>query len=234
MPRPTDTPGPVPGENPLALESQPVAAVIFDIGNVILHFSHERMCRQIGEVLGVDVEAARAAIFSDDLVALYDRGEVSTEFFLGRLRAVARREIEESRLRRAAAEIFSLNQPLIPIVEDLSRRGIRLVALSNTCEVHSEFFMRTFPIFSLFDSLVLSHEVRMRKPEPEIFALAVERCHVDVANCLFVDDIEEYVVAARAQGLPAHLYVGVDSLVDCLESSGLRDLGQVVGADRKR
>jgi HAD superfamily hydrolase (TIGR01509 family) len=62
----------------------------------------------------------------------------------------------------------------------------------------------------LFDDIVDSHEVGMRKPNPAIYQLAMERVGArDVTRTVFLDDIERNVVAAHALGMHAIL-VGED------------------------
>jgi len=58
----------------------------------------------------------------------------------------------------------------------------------------------------LFDDFIFSHQVKMTKPEPQIFSLAAERLGVLPEECVLVDDIERYCRAAEAQGMKAVCY----------------------------
>jgi putative hydrolase of the HAD superfamily len=53
----------------------------------------------------------------------------------------------------------------------------------------------------MFDAVVISGEVGLRKPEPEIFVLALERIGLPAGECAFVDDLPHNVAAAARQGL---------------------------------
>ena len=53
----------------------------------------------------------------------------------------------------------------------------------------------------MFDAVVISGEVGMRKPEPEIFELALQRIGLPAAECVFIDDIARNIVAAEQVGL---------------------------------
>jgi len=53
----------------------------------------------------------------------------------------------------------------------------------------------------LFDAVIPSGDVGVEKPDPEIFRLAAERLGVAAEECLFIDDISEYVAAAQAVGM---------------------------------
>ncbi len=62
------------------------------------------------------------------------------------------------------------------------------------------------PIDDLFELVVDSAFVGMRKPEPEIYALTLERLGLPAAACVFVDDLEPNVVAAREAGMRGIVY----------------------------
>ena len=90
----------------------------------------------------------------------------------------------------------------VPAMYDLLRKaraaGVRTCLLSNSWG--SEWYDRTdFP--ELFDSVVISCEVGMRKPEPEIFRHAAELIGLPPAACVFVDDVEANISAAEACGM---------------------------------
>jgi putative hydrolase of the HAD superfamily len=90
----------------------------------------------------------------------------------------------------------------VPAMYDLLRKaraaGVRTCLLSNSWG--SEWYDRTdFP--ELFDGVVISCEVGMRKPEPAIFRHAAELIGLPPAACLFVDDVEANISAAEACGM---------------------------------
>lgn len=81
-------------------------------------------------------------------------------------------------------------------------QGVRTGLLSNS-------WGNTYPrdLFAgTFDAVVISGEVRMRKPEPEIFAHALERIGLHAHECVFIDDIEANVDAARELGMAGILH----------------------------
>jgi putative hydrolase of the HAD superfamily len=89
------------------------------------------------------------------------------------------------------------------MIRTLRAAGLRTALLSNSwgCE---EYPRADFP--GLFDLVVLSGEVGMRKPEPEIFRHAAQALGLDPAECVFVDDMEPNVAAAQACGMTSVLH----------------------------
>jgi putative hydrolase of the HAD superfamily len=69
----------------------------------------------------------------------------------------------------------------------------------------------------LFDGVVISGEVGMHKPQPEIFLLGAERAGVAPEECVFVDDLRENCVGAEAVGMTAVLHRGPDTTLPELE-----------------
>ena len=70
---------------------------------------------------------------------------------------------------------------------------------------------------TLFDTVVISGEVGLHKPEPEIYRLAAEQLGVPPEECVFVDDLRENCAGAEAVGMTAVLHRGADSTVPRLE-----------------
>ena len=84
------------------------------------------------------------------------------------------------------------------VIRDLRRRGVRTALLSNSWG--SETYPRhDFP--GLFDAVVISGEVGMRKPEPRIFLHTAELLSIDPQECVFIDDLEANVKAAVGCGM---------------------------------
>jgi HAD superfamily hydrolase (TIGR01509 family) len=69
----------------------------------------------------------------------------------------------------------------------------------------------------LFHGVVISAEVGLHKPQPEIFLLGAERAGVAAEECVFVDDLRENCEGAEAVGMTAVLHRGADTTVPELE-----------------
>ena len=69
----------------------------------------------------------------------------------------------------------------------------------------------------MFDAIVISGEVGMRKPEPQIFEYAVELLNLKLDECVFVDDMKVNTDAAVALGIPSVLHVTYEQTASELE-----------------
>lgn len=186
--------------------------ILFDLGNVLVHFSHEQMCRQIGELAGREPDDVRRQLFDSGLLRELECGRLTEDEFRDRLEAALRTRMPLPELRQAASDIFTLNAPLRPMLDDLKRRGLRLVLLSNTSRTHFDWVRANFDVMQPFDELVLSFEVGAVKPEEAIFRRALEAIRCRPEECLYTDDIAAYVERGREFGLRGEVFTTAERL----------------------
>ncbi len=97
-----------------------------------------------------------------------------------------------------------------------------LFAITNfSADFWAPFHEQERAFFSRFRDIVVSGEVKLLKPDPAIYFLALDRFGLKPAEALFIDDREINVEGARAVGMQAHLFVGADDLRTRLASEGL-------------
>jgi epoxide hydrolase-like predicted phosphatase len=99
-----------------------------------------------------------------------------------------------SRMLSASAPVPAMYQ----LIRDLRGKGVRTALLSNSWG-SGGYPREDFP--GLFDAVVISGEVGMRKPEPRIFLHSAELLGISPAECVFVDDLEANVEAAIGCGM---------------------------------
>jgi putative hydrolase of the HAD superfamily len=174
---------------------------------------------------GVDPERFKLVIAEaygggepDGMVARLERGELGLEEFEAWLAA----ELMEGGAGTLDAaglkqRIFSGMQPddrMVDVVRRLRRAGPKTALLSNSWGA-TGYERDRFP--DLFDDVVISAEVGVRKPEAEIYLLAARRLGVDPAECVFVDDLEQNVEGARAVGMTGLVHRNVDFTIPKLQ-----------------
>jgi 2-haloacid dehalogenase len=109
----------------------------------------------------------------------------------------------------------------VAVVEALRARGRRLYALTNFSTETFSIAQARCPSLALFEDTVVSGEVGLVKPDPRIYALAIERCRLDPARTVFVDDHLVNVAAAAAQGFHALQFTSPEGLREALRSLAL-------------
>jgi len=210
--------------HPMPEPAGPIRTCLFDMGNVLLYFSHERMCRQISELCGRTANDVRRLLFDTGLQLDFERGRLSESEFHRRFEAAAEVEIDLAALRCAGSDIFELNEPLPAILDALKRRGIRLVLLSNTSVAHFDWVREKFDVMDRFDAFVVSYEVGAAKPEPAIYEAALRTIGCPPSECFYTDDVAEYVDTGRRFGLQAETFTGANALRRHLAARGIDSL----------
>lgn len=199
-----------------------IRTVVFDMGNVLVRFSHEQMCEQMGRLCGRTGQEVAAILFESGLQWDFERGNCDEQEFHRRFEEAVGSQVPLDNLRHAASDIFIPNDGIEDIVVALKKAGYRLVLLSNTSIAHYEFIRSRWDLLKPFDALVLSYEVGAIKPEPQIFLAALEAIRCQPEEAFYTDDIPAYVEAGRKHGLDAEVFTTPVAMRGHLASRGIR------------
>jgi putative hydrolase of the HAD superfamily len=188
-----------------------IQAVISDFGGVLTTPLLDAFGR-VQDDLDVPLEAYGAAmahsLSRDGVHPLFalERGEITEREFLARLeRGLAAGLGRDVSLHGFGARLMDAlhpNQELFDRYAALRReRGLRFALCTNNVREWEPLWRPKLPIDDLFDVVVDSAFVGTRKPEPEIYAITLERLGLPAEACAFVDDLDVNVEAARSAGM---------------------------------
>jgi putative hydrolase of the HAD superfamily len=180
-------------------------AVFFDFGGVLttsVWDSFAAFCRSEG----LEPDTIKN-LFRTDPEALRELRQLETG-------EITEEEFEQAFGRRLGLKdpvhlidsMFTGMQPdtlMVGAVKDLRAAGVLTGLISNSWS--TAHYDRQL-LAELFDTAVISAEVRMHKPQPEIYRLAADRLGVEPAECIFVDDLRENCGGAEAVGMTAVLH----------------------------
>jgi len=189
----------------------------FDMGNVLLFFSHKRMAAQMAAVVGVSPELAWQILFEGDLGTRHEEGRISEDQFYDefcRTAGVANQPvIDRAALERAANDIFWLHTPMVALAGRLFAGGYRLGVLSNTNRGHWRFVTGRFAYLStMFHVHAMSFDSHAMKPARQIYVDAARLAGVAPADIFFTDDRPENVAGAKEAGFNAVLFTSPAAL----------------------
>lgn len=197
-----------------------IQCVMFDLGGVLLDFDPAIACRALAREGGAQWPEVADFINRTGLKRRHDIGEIESRQVFDVLRERFSLAIEYGLFCRIWAEIFKPKNDVIEILYGLA--ALRpLYLLSNTDPIHFEYIEKTFDFLEVFQSRVLSYEVGFRKPDREIYMKALEMLPGDPDGCLFIDDLEENVQAARKVGIRAQRFTDSQALRETLREHGL-------------
>jgi putative hydrolase of the HAD superfamily len=187
-----------------------IKALISDFGGVLtspLLAALERFNDTLG-LTGEDFGRAMALAMQEHgehpLFAL-ERGEITEREFLSRVeRGLAATLGREVSLRELGTRLMSElhpNHELFDHYRGLRDGGLRFALCTNNVREWEPLWRAKLPIDEVFEVVVDSAFVGTRKPEPEIYAITLERLGLPGEACAFVDDVEINVAAAEAAGM---------------------------------
>jgi len=115
-----------------------------------------------------------------------------------------------------------INEPLLALIREL-KKEYKIGLLSNAASGVIEKFFSSESLDQHFDDIVVSHEVHITKPDPEIYQLAAQRLGIETTECVFVDDRESNIDGAKAVGMTGIVYRNFDQLK--------QELSKILGED---
>lgn len=191
-------------------------AVICDFGGVLTTPLSEAFAAWSSESgieladLGIAMAAAAERHGESPLFAL-ERGELSEAEFLRRVQDELGRPLGS--LTDTYFRHLRRNDAMIALMAELRGRGLRMALLTNNVREWEERWRSMLPeIDAIFELVIDSAFVGMRKPDPPIYELTVQRLGdgLRAADCVFVDDMDLNCDAARELGMTAVAYRSPD------------------------
>ncbi|MGB4609594.1 MAG: HAD family phosphatase [Saccharofermentanales bacterium] len=192
--------------------------IIFDMGNVLILFRPEIFINRLN-VSQQDAKLLNDVIFDSQEWASLDDGSANEAEVM---------EIFKNKLpvRLHDQMITLVTQWDIPLLEvegmsqlikELKAKGYKTYLLSNASSRQHEYWDR-ISASEYFDGTVISADVKMVKPDPKIFEHLCEKFSLLPAECFFIDDLEQHVIAAESIGIKGYVFDGnVSKLRQVLE-----------------
>ena len=195
--------------------------LIFDLGGVLIDLDVGRMLKGF-EGVGLDprmfmAESAEKGATTvcegmsvGQLLSDYQTGDITTEELLETILPECRPGTTQEQLVEAWNHcLVSIPHERLKTVRRWREKGHRTYMLSNTNDLHWRYISTNcfggegLGLEDCFDGVFLSHEMRLAKPDAEIYRSMLQRLGVRAEDCWFVDDAQVNVEAARKEGLQA-------------------------------
>jgi epoxide hydrolase-like predicted phosphatase len=172
------------------------------------------------EELGSAMARAAEEHGENPLFAL-ERGEITESEFWGRVQRHVGGGFDLTRLRELFFERLLPNTPMIDFVRELRGRDVRAALLTNNVREWEPLWRAKLPeVDELFEVVVDSAFVGLRKPDPAIFRLTLDRLGgVAPERCVFLDDLDVNCAAARELGMAAVRFDTSEHAISAIESA---------------
>ena len=189
-----------------------IKTIIFDLGGVIVPLDFRRGYAAIEPLCRCPAEEIAKRIGSTDLMYRFEIGQVEPEEFVLGMCKLLDLELDFEQFCEVWGAIFPPHTLIPESLLEALRGKHRLLLLSNTNAIHFPYIRENYPLLRHFDHFVLSYEVGVLKPAPEIYREAIARAGCRAEECFFTDDVEDNVEAARREGIDAAQFISCEQL----------------------
>jgi putative hydrolase of the HAD superfamily len=152
-----------------------------------------------------------------DIVAKADRGEISEAEMMARLGA--RTGCTAQEVRCAWMQFAQIDPQMVALLGQLKMQ-YSLALLSNAPGEFLHRILSENQLYSYFEKIMISSEVRLAKPDPAIYRLLLKEMDITGEHCIMIDDNPQNLEGAAAAGIPGILFSSAAQLADNLASSG--------------
>ncbi len=197
-----------------------IKAILFDMGGVMVNCDTQTSLTAFAMRIGKPYEDVYATLVNEDLFGPFELGELSAQEYYEQIKTALDCEISYELFVESWNSILKEFPESTQMVSDLRDR-YKLIALSNTNELHQKYMQDTFMNLRGLHDWVTSCDVGAAKPDSHIYELAAQRTGVSKDQILYVDDRKEFVDAGRRCGLMSVHCYGPVQLQSALTKLGI-------------
>lgn len=195
------------------MSNRKYSAIVFDLGQVLIPFDYKIFIDAVNKhQQGLGENFVKNYNENYSVHRDFERGKISEKDFIAQMLDWLEHKITEDEFVRYWSGIFSLNKAVISLLPKL-KKHYKLYLLSNTNSIHQKYGYQRYEFLKLFDKLFLSHEVGFVKPEEGIYRAVENYSKLPSEEHIFIDDIAEYVEAAKQLGWDGIQFTGYDNLI---------------------
>jgi len=199
-----------------------IKAIVFDMGGVLLPEKIEAVSQMVSKKMGFDWSIFEEVKnkYTHDLCI----GKVRVDEFISVFK-------KESGVKETVEQIMAVweetyweilvpNNELLSFIKEL-RKKYKVALLSNIYDFTAAFLRKRKGLFDLFEPCILSCDVGLVKPDKAIYELTLKKLSLKPEECIFIDDKEKNIVAAKECGMNGILFKNNKKLFTDLKKLGV-------------
>lgn len=205
------------GSERIAYHKIIIKNVVFDIGQVLLEFNWRKFIADMNISEEKQQQLAHVTLGNIPHWNEHDRGMCDEEFVQKSL--LIEPDIE-AELRYYLAHIGTIAREYdhsVPLMRSLKEQGYGVYLLSNYGVTPFKYARENMKFFDEVDGMIISHEVGVIKPEPEIYELLFNKYNLVPGECVFIDDRADNIEAAIEMGMSGIVFEGITQVNKELE-----------------
>lgn len=197
--------------------------LFLDIGGIMLTNGWDRTSRRRAEkAFGLEAEHEDIAVRHESFFDVYELGKLSLDGYINHVFFFRDRPFTPEDFKTF---MFEQSQPLPDMLDFLRRLkakyNLRTIAVSNEGRELAVYRVKKYRLGDFIDSFVVSSFVHLRKPDPQIYHLALDLSQVPPSEVVYLEDRILSVEAAETLGIPSIHHVSFEDTRDSLGRMGL-------------
>lgn len=198
-----------------------IRALVFDLGGVVINIDPARAFQALQQFAPSSVSVTDEFLEHNELFLDYEKGLIDDQAFRQGIRELIQRpDITDGAIDEAwCSMLLDIPPERLQLLERLKSQ-YRTFVLSNTNQIHVNAFNRMIAavgeqptIDHLFEKVYYSHHLKMRKPEAKIYRHVLDEQGLVPSETLFLDDREDNLAAAWAEGIRTQLVTQADGIL---------------------
>ena len=203
-----------------------IKCIIFDLGDVIVNLDFSQFFNEVITPSPLNKPKTPIMLEFFRQSDTYHQGIISDEEFYQLACELLRVcSLNKEDFFKAFNSIISdLNKDVVDLIKKIRKKNnFRFICISNINSSHWNYLKKKkWDIWDLFDDFILSHEVHLTKPDPEIFQLAIDKAKCQPSEILFIDDGLNNVRAANDLGINTIRFVDIEDLIEKLKAYNIK------------
>ena len=205
----------------------PVTTLFLDIGGVLLndgwdHIARRKVAKHF-KLEWAEMEERHRLTFET-----HEEGKLTFEEYLGRVVFYQKRPFTRVQFPRFMREQSAPFPDMVDLIRQLKvRYGLKIVVVSNEARVVNDYRIHKFKLGGFVDSFISSCFVHLRKPDADIFRLALDIAQTPAGQVLYIENTPMFVEVAEGLGIRSVLHTDYRSTCAKLASLGLENAGAI-------
>lgn len=194
-----------------------IKVIIFDLGGVLFTNGTKQFIEMVSQRYGVEKEKVRE-VMDGELGSLYREAKITREEFWQKVIEALRIQANSDELEKTWIHEYELIEGTRDLVQELSKK-YKVYFLSDNVKERIDYISKRYNFLTWFEGGVFSHEVGIRKPNPEIYKLVLEKAQVNANEAVFIDDKPSLLVPAKEMGMLTFAFESPEKLRENLKEN---------------
>jgi putative hydrolase of the HAD superfamily len=193
---------------------------IFDLGKVLVDFDFSIAIERLQKRTPINPLKIYSLFRNSDLAHHWDKGLISEEVFFQTIQSELQLPLKLEEFKSIWNEIFTEKKEMVELSCSIAKKN-KTVILSNTNIWHAEYLKSHYSWMNQFDAFIASCDVQLLKPDPAIYHLVLKKYGVSPSEAVYIDDVAEFVSAAKKIGIQGWVYENCSQIVTQLKNASI-------------